>query len=76
MIFRRHTFVQQRPEALDELLRRYLPPMEAHLVLRRNMQPQDAADLVQDFVANKILERDLVARADTPGMSCTFKSAS
>lgn len=53
-----------RRAALEELLRRYVPALRAHLVYRRRMQDQDAADLVQDFVANKILERDLVARAD------------
>jgi RNA polymerase sigma-70 factor (ECF subfamily) len=53
-----------RRAALDELLRRYLPALQAHLMVRRGMQAQDAADLVQDFATNKILERDLVARAD------------
>jgi RNA polymerase sigma-70 factor (ECF subfamily) len=41
-----------------------LPALQAHLILRRGLQAQDAADLVQDFVTNKILERDLVSRAD------------
>ena len=54
----------ERRAAMEELLRRYVPALRAHLVYRRRMQEQDAADLVQDFVANKILERDLVARAD------------
>ena len=53
-----------RREALEELLTRYVPALRAHLIMRRRLQPQDAADLVQDFVTNKILERDLVSRAD------------
>jgi DNA-directed RNA polymerase specialized sigma24 family protein len=51
-------------EALEELLVHYLPAMRAHLVYAKRMAPDDAADLLQDFVTTKVLERDLIAQAD------------
>jgi RNA polymerase sigma-70 factor (ECF subfamily) len=51
-------------QALDHLLRRYLPALRAHLVFGKRLSPADADDVLQDFVAGKILERDLIARAD------------
>ena len=51
-------------EALEELLVRYLPAMRAHLVCSKGMAADSAADLLQDFVATKVLERDLFAQAD------------
>jgi RNA polymerase sigma-70 factor (ECF subfamily) len=53
-----------RREALERLLRRYLPALRVHLVHTRRMTPGDADDLLQDFVASRILEKDLLARAD------------
>jgi DNA-directed RNA polymerase specialized sigma24 family protein len=55
---------EARREALGQLLVRYLPALQAHLVHRRRLSPDRAEDLVQEFVANKILEKDLIARAD------------
>lgn len=52
-----------RREALGRLLRRYLPAMEAHLAQKR--LPHDrVADLLQGFVSDKIVEQNLLARAD------------
>jgi len=51
-------------EALGQLLPRYLPAMKAHLVHRKRLPSEKADDLLQEFVANKILEKDLIARAD------------
>lgn len=50
-------------EALGVLLIRYLPALQAHLVHRRGISPDAADDLLQEFVANKIIERDLIAHA-------------
>jgi DNA-directed RNA polymerase specialized sigma24 family protein len=55
---------QATREALDELLTRYLPALQAHLVRRRGLPPHEADDLIQEFVAGKILEKGLIARAD------------
>ncbi len=53
-----------RREALGRLLARYLPALVAHLTHRKGLSPDKAEDLVQEFVASKILEKDLLARAD------------
>ena len=49
---------------LGRLLARYLPALRAHLVLEMKLPLDRANDLLQGFVAEKILENDLIARAD------------
>ncbi|MBI5760262.1 MAG: sigma-70 family RNA polymerase sigma factor [Planctomycetales bacterium] len=53
-----------RRPALEELLQRYYPALRAHLVLRKRLEPHRAEDVLQGFVADKLLERNLVAHAD------------
>lgn len=53
-----------KPAVLDRLLGRYLPPLHAHLVFRKGISPDQADDLLQDFVARKVLQKDLIAQAD------------
>ena len=55
---------EAKREALGQLLVRYLPALQAHLVYRKRLPVEKADDLVQEFVTNKILEKDLIARAD------------
>jgi DNA-directed RNA polymerase specialized sigma24 family protein len=55
---------QARQQSLEQFLNRYLPALRAHLVRVRGLSAQNADDVLQDFVARKILQRDLVARAD------------
>ena len=50
-------------EALDALLRKYNAPLRVHLIRVRRITPDDAEDILQDFVAGKILRRGIVARA-------------
>jgi DNA-directed RNA polymerase specialized sigma24 family protein len=52
-----------RREVLGVLLTRYMPALRAHL-LRRRFRPDGVDDLLQSFVAEKVLERDLLAAAD------------
>ncbi|MGA2618436.1 MAG: hypothetical protein ABSF26_12560 [Thermoguttaceae bacterium] len=54
----------RRREALDELLRLYLPALRAHLLYRRRIEPHRAEDLLQGFVARQVLERELLVKAD------------
>lgn len=51
-------------EALEELLGRYLPALEAHLIRCRRLRPDQAEDLIQEFIARKVLEKGLISRAD------------
>jgi RNA polymerase sigma-70 factor (ECF subfamily) len=50
--------------ALSELLRSYLPAMRSHLVRRLRIPADQAEDLLQGFIVRKILQYDLIARAD------------
>lgn len=51
-------------EALGILLNRYLPALRAHLVLQRRIAPERAEDLIQSFVARKVLEQRIIERSD------------
>lgn len=50
--------------ALAQLLPRYLRPLRTYLVLQRKFSPDKADDLLQGFLAEKVLERNLVEHAD------------
>ncbi len=51
-------------KALGELLERYLPALKAHLMYGRRLKPDRADDLIHSFIAEKILEGELLGRAD------------
>ncbi|MFV2066504.1 MAG: hypothetical protein ACC645_05950 [Pirellulales bacterium] len=51
-------------DALAELLRRYLPALRVHLLNTRAIAESQVDDLLQNFVSDKILQSDLLARAD------------
>lgn len=51
-------------KALGELLERYLPALKAHLLFGKRVSPDRADDLVHGFIADKILEGELLSRAD------------
>jgi RNA polymerase sigma-70 factor (ECF subfamily) len=51
-------------EALNRVLRRYLPALKAHLQYVFGMEEDRAEDLLQGFVTERILEKDLIARAE------------
>lgn len=55
---------ETRRQALADLLTRYLPALRAHLLYGKRLAPEDADDLLQEFVAAKILEKELIGRAD------------
>ena len=49
-------------EALEHLLTRYLPALKAHLTAGRGVAPTDADDLLQEFVHQRVLRGQLLAR--------------
>lgn len=51
-------------EALGELLARYLPALRARLLQKKTVPADEIDDLLQGFVTDKILQRDLLASAD------------
>lgn len=49
---------------VDALLRRYLPPLRAYLRLTRGLEADLAEELLQEFIASRVLENEMIARAD------------
>jgi RNA polymerase sigma-70 factor (ECF subfamily) len=56
--------VAGRREALGQLLATYLPTLKAHLLQKQKSNPDRVEDLLQGFVASKVLEQQLIAQAD------------
>ena len=54
----------RRLTALEELLRRYLPALKAHLISVKRLPPEQADDLLQSFIADKIIQGQLLGQAD------------
>lgn len=50
--------------ALTELLSLYMPALRAHLVYQRRCSQDEADELLAGFVADKIIEQNIVGRAD------------
>jgi hypothetical protein len=57
-----HSSDDDRRAALDALLRRYLPALRAHLLIGRVAPSGQVDDLLQGFIADKVVGRDLIAR--------------
>lgn len=53
-----------RAQALGALAARYLPPMRSYLLARWKVRADRADDLLQEFLTSRVLEQDLVGRAD------------
>lgn len=51
-------------EALQELLDIYLPAIRNHLVFRKRFLPDDIDDLIQGFVTDQMIERNLLAKVN------------
>ena len=51
-------------EALEGLLRQYLPILKEYLGARFRISEHQVDDLLQDFVLHKVLDHDIIARAD------------
>jgi DNA-directed RNA polymerase specialized sigma24 family protein len=49
--------------ALSEFLKRYLPALRSHLVRRRRLNRDEAEDLLQAFICDKIIQGHLISKA-------------
>jgi RNA polymerase sigma-70 factor (ECF subfamily) len=54
---------EERRAALEQLLLQYMPGLKAYLI-QKGTNADRADDLLQGFISNNVLERQLVARAD------------
>lgn len=59
-----HAQTQVKREALNDLLTRYLPAVRSHLIFRKRVHPDQVDDLIQGFVASRVIEKDLIARVE------------
>ena len=51
-------------QALEDLLARYRPALSTYLVYVKKVNPDQAQDYIQGFLARKVLEGELLAQAD------------
>jgi RNA polymerase sigma-70 factor (ECF subfamily) len=66
-----------RRDAVTQLVRRYVPVLVNHLVRGRNLTADQADDIVQSFLADKVLADGLIGFADpTRGRFRTFLATS
>jgi hypothetical protein len=56
--------VDNSKAALADLLSRYTPPMKAYLIAGRRIRPDAADDILQGFIASRVLEQGLLGQAD------------
>ncbi len=59
-----HVDTQVKRAALAEVLRAYVPALRSHLVIRKRIPVDRADDLLQGFLSNKVLEEELIPRAE------------
>lgn len=55
---------ERRRDALERLLPRYVPALLRHVRTRFALRPEDAEDALQDFVMDKVLVGNVLAKAD------------
>jgi RNA polymerase sigma-70 factor (ECF subfamily) len=53
-----------RRRTLETLVKQYLPALRAYLMARRRIGRHDADNLLQGFLASKVLDQQIIARAD------------
>lgn len=56
--------LQEKRAALSKLLTKYSPALTKFLIVSKRVYPDQAEDLVQGFIMDKILEQDLIAKAE------------
>jgi RNA polymerase sigma-70 factor (ECF subfamily) len=53
-----------RRQALERFLAQYTEALKAHLIWRKRVDPHQAEDLIQGFLLSRVLEADLIRKAD------------
>ena len=54
----------ERRQALNDVIERYRPALITHLIRRKRINFHDAEEHLSNFLAKKVFEDDLLARAD------------
>src|SRR5258708_6679268 len=55
--------IEAQRNALVQILTRYVPAMRLHLIGRKRMDEHRADDVLQSFLASKIIEQGIIERA-------------
>ena len=55
---------EEKRNAIERLLATYWPVLQAHLAVRKRLDYSDAEDFLQEFFIKKIVEQNIVERAD------------
>jgi DNA-directed RNA polymerase specialized sigma24 family protein len=58
-----HEDAEVRHDAMAAILRRYLSPLRSYLVVRKRIDPHRADDLLQEFIADKVLGTGILSKA-------------
>lgn len=59
-----HVRSSVRRRTLEALLKQYLPALRSYLMARRRIGPHEADDLLQGFLASKVLDQQILRQAD------------
>jgi RNA polymerase sigma-70 factor (ECF subfamily) len=59
-----HADPETKRRALTDLLDRYMPAIKCYLTMGKRIDPDRADDLMQSFLTSKVLDQDLIERAD------------
>lgn len=59
-----HVRSSVRRRTLEALLKQYLPALRSYLMARRRIGPNEADDLLQGFLASKVLDQQILRQAD------------
>lgn len=59
-----HAPERKRFEALDQILRIYTPALQAHLSTKMQLPKAQVVDIVQGFLCDKVIKRNLLSAAD------------
>jgi RNA polymerase sigma-70 factor (ECF subfamily) len=59
-----HATIESRRESLEALLSRYLPALRTHLLYKKRLAPDRADDLLQGFIADKVVAAEILSHAD------------
>ena len=58
-----HENAEVRQGAMASILRRYLSPLRSYLIVRKRIDPHRADDLLQEFIADKVLGAGILTKA-------------
>src|SRR4051812_10649995 len=59
-----HSDPETKRRALTNLLEQYVPAMKCYLTMGKRLEPDKADDLMQSFLTSKVIDQDLIERAD------------